>query len=213
MELLRVANMPLSGPGLASEIQTALTPYNGTQFAPFCTAIGMGIVLATSGMLTFTTADVGTVPGVGAGVGTGITGLVSANIQTQMYNKGQSFWASLQTGGPGTEWMNICTKIALVVKTHFAMNATLTSAHAPVFLGVGTVLSYAGVTIPAMKAAIVAQAPGAWAAARFPELAEAVATGVVLELTTHSPTDTVTITGSPTGIPVPGAGSGAGIVT
>lgn len=205
--------MPLSGSGLASEIQTALAPYNGTQFAPFCNAIGMGIVLATSGILTFTTSDVGTVPGVGVGTGTGIAGLVTSNIQTQMYNKGQSFWSSFQNNGPGVEWSNVCAKIALAVKTHFAANATLTSTHTPVFAGVGTVLSYAGVTIPAMKAAIVAQAPGSWASARFPELAEAVATGVVLELTTHSPTDIVTITGSPIGIPVPGAGSGAGIVT
>jgi hypothetical protein len=206
--------MPLSGSGLTSELESALSQYSsGTEFNVFCSALGNGIVNACSGIIMFTTADVGTIPGIGVGAGTGITGLVAANIQSQMYNTGQGFWSPFQNNGPGVEWANICSKVASTVKAHFAANATLTSNHTPVYVGVGTVVSYTGVTISGMKAAIVAASPGSWASYRMPELAEAVATGVVTEILSHSPTDTVTITGTPIGMPSPGTGSGSGVVT
>lgn len=207
--------MALSGPGLSSELQAALSGigWNGTKLTEFCDAIGNGIVLYTAGTLTFTTSDVGTVPGSGTGSGTGITGMSDASMSSVMFTTGQGFWSSLQNNGPGVEWSKFCDAVSQTVVAHFAANATLTSTHSPVFAGSGTVVSYAGLAVPAMKSSMVAQAPAPWASARFPELAEAVATGVITEIQGHSPADSVVISGSPSGTPAGGSGSGSGVVT
>ena len=209
--------MALVGSALSSAIQAALSPWNGNQLAPFSSAIGNGIVTALSGQLTFTTADTGTTPGAGVGIGTGITGMNISNISSLIQSTGNTAWAPYQNNGPGVEWAGFCTKIANAINTYVKANATLTSTDTPVFLGTGTVLHYAGVSAAAVKSAIVAAAPSRWASTQFPNLANAVATGLMTELLGHSPTDTVTITGSFTGPtppgPIPGAGSGSGIVT
>lgn len=206
--------MALSGSALSGLIQAQLASkgFTGVQLTPFCNALGNGIVTATAGILMFTTADTGTIPGTGSGSGTGVLGLNMANISSLSYSTGQGFWASFQNNGPGVKWQDLCDAVATAVVAHFA-TATLTSTHSPVFTGVGVVTAYSGVTVPAMKAAIVAAAPPSWAAWRMPELAEAIATGVVTELLSHSPASTVTISGSPSGTPVPGAGTGSGVVT
>ena len=207
--------MALNGAGLASEIQSALTglPWTGTELTVFCNAIGQGIVTNVSGTLLFTTSDTGQIPGSGAGVGVGITGLSPVNIADTIFNIGQGFWAPFQNNGPGDQWRIFCDTVAVPITSHFAANATLTSTHAPVFAGSGTVTAYSGITAAGMTGAITALAPPGWQAARFPELAEAVATGVVTEILGHSPADTVVISGSPSGDPEPGSGSGAGVVT
>lgn len=207
--------MALSGPALSGLIQAQLASkgFTGVQLTPFSNALGNGIVNATTGILMFTTADTGTIPGTGSGSGTGVLGLNMANISSLAFTTGQGFWSSFQNNGPGIKWQDLCDAVATAVVAHFTSDATLTSTHAPVFSGTGMVVAYSGVTVPAMKAAIVAAAPGSWAAWRMPELAEAIATGVVTELLSHTPASTVTISGSPAGVPVPGAGSGSGVVT
>jgi len=207
--------MALSGSALSGLIQSELSGkgFTGVQLTPFCNALGNGIVDATTGILTFTTTDTGTIPGTGTGSGTGVLGLSESNISSLAYNTGQGFWASFQNNGPGIKWQDVCDAVATAVVAHFTSAATLTSTHSPVFAGTGLVTAYAGVAIPAMKATIVAAAPGSWASWRMPELAEAIATGVVTELLSHTPASAVTITGSPAGIPVPGAGTGSGVVT
>lgn len=207
--------MALSGSALSGLIQAQLAGkgFTGVQLTPFANALGNGIVNGTTGLLMFTTADVGTIPGTGSGSGTGVIGLNMANIANLAFATGQGFWAADQNNGPGIKWQDLCDAVATAVVAHFSSAATLTSTHAPVFSGVGTVVAYSGVTVPVMKAAIVAAAPGSWAAWKMPELAEAIATGVVTELLSHAPASTVTISGSPSGIPVPGAGSGSGVVT
>lgn len=206
--------MALSGPGLASEIETALQgiTWNGVQLNAFSQAIGLGVVTPVSGLLTFTTTDNGTVPGSGTGTGSGITGLDVTNIADLMFDTGQTFWAPSQNNGPGVQWRLFCDTVSQTIVDHFANNAELTSTHSPVFVGTGDVTAYAGVLPPVMAASIVSFAPPTWAAARFPELAQAVALGVMTEILTHSPADSVTIVGSPSGTPVPGAGTGTGIV-
>lgn len=207
--------MALSGSGLSSEIKTALQGigWSGTQLTVFSDAIGQGIVLATSGVLSFNTSDSGTIPGDGIGAGVGIIGMSDSSMSSVMYSTGQGFWSSFQNNGPGVEWQNFCDVVSEAIVLHFTTNATLTSTHNPVFAGTGTVVSYSGLAIPDMTSAIVAQAPASWASARFPELAEAVATGVITEILGHAPADFVVISGSPSGAPVPGAGSGTGVVT
>lgn len=207
--------MALSGPTLSGLIQANLTGkgFTGVQLTAFSNALGNGIVNATTGILMFTTADVGTIPGSGSGSGTGVLGLNQVNIASLAFTTGQGFWAPDQNNGPGIKWQDLCDAVAAAVVTHFSAEATLTSTHSPVFAGTGLVVAYSGVAVPVMKAAIVAAAPGSWAAWKMPELAEAIATGVVTELLTHSPASSVTISGSPSGVPVPGAGSGSGVVT
>jgi hypothetical protein len=207
--------MALSGSALSALIQTELAGkgFTGVQLTNFSNALGNGIVTATSGILLFTTADTGTIPGTGTGSGTGVLGLNMANISSLAFSTGQGFWASFQNNGPGIKWQDLCDAVATAVVAHFSAAATLTSTHSPVFAGTGIVTAYSGVSVPVMKAAIVAAAPGSWASWRMPELAEAIATGVVTELLTHASASTVTITGSPTGVPVPGAGTGSGVVT
>lgn len=206
--------MALSGAALSGLIQTELAGkgFTGVELTPFSNALGNGIVNATTGILMFTTTDTGTIPGTGTGSGTGVLGLNMSNISSLSFTTGQGFWSAFQNNGPGIKWQDLCDAVATAVVAHFA-TATLTSTHTPVFAGTGIVTAYSGVTVPAMKAAIVAAAPGSWAAWRMPELAEAIATGVVTELLSHTPASTVTITGSPAGVPVPGAGTGSGVVT
>lgn len=211
--------MALSGAALSALIKTELQDigFSGVELDNFSNALGNGIVDGSSGILTFTTADVGNVPGNGVGSGTGVTGMVESSMAGVIFSTGQGFWSSFQNNGPGVKWQDLCDAVSAAVVAHFSAAATLTSTHSPVFDGVGTVTVYAGVTIPVMKAAIEAAAPASWLSHRFPELAEAVATGVVTELTTHSPADVVAISGTFTGStppgPVPGAGSGSGVVT
>lgn len=206
----------MDGSVLSLAINASLSAgWHGTQLTPFCNALGMGIVTALKGQLTFTTVDVGLVAGAGpaAGIGAGIKGMVPANIQTTMYNAGQASWSAFQRDGPGVQWMTFCMKVSTAVNLHLKTTSILTSTHAPVYLGSGTVQSYSGVTASQVQAAILAAAPPSWAAHRFSELALAVATGLMTEILGHSPTDTVTITGSPSGTPASGAGVGSGIVT
>lgn len=207
--------MALSGPALSGLIQAQLASkgFTGVQLTPFSNALGNGIVTATTGILMFTTADTGTIPGTGSGSGTGVLGLNMMNISSLAFSTGQGFWSPQQNNGPGIKWQDLCDAVATAVVTHFTADATLTSTHSPVFAGTGLVTAYSGVSIPVMKAAIVAAAPPSWAAWKMPELAEAIATGVVTELLSHTPASTVTISGSPSGIPVPGAGTGSGVVT
>lgn len=207
--------MALSGSALSGLIQANLSSkgFTGTQLVPFCNALGNGIVDGTTGLLMFTTADTGTIPGTGSGTGTGVLGLSNANISSIAYTTGQGFWSSFQNNGPGIKWQDLCDAVADAVVTHFSSAATLTSTHSPVFAGTGMVTAYSGVSVPVMKGTIVAASPPSWAAHRMPELAEAIATGVVTELLSHSPASTVAISGSPSGTPVPGAGSGSGVVT
>lgn len=207
--------MALSGSTLSSLIQANLAGkgFTGVQLTAFSNGLGNGIVNGTTGLLLFTTADVGTIPGTGTGSGTGVLGLSQANISSLAYTTGQGFWSSFQNNGPGIKWQDLCDAVAAAVVTHFSAAATLTSTHSPVFAGTGSVVAYSGVTVPVMKGTIVAASPGSWATWRMPELAEAIATGVVTELLSHAPASTVTISGSPAGVPVPGGGSGSGVVT
>lgn len=205
--------MALSGAVLSGLIQTNLTAkgFTGTELTNISNAIGNGIITA-SATLTFVTADLGTILGTGIGVGTppGIKGMLSTNISGDIFNTGQGFWSAQQNNGPGIKFQDFCDAVGDAVISHFSIAATLASVHTTVLSGTGTVTVYTGVTIPTMKSAIVAAAPGSWAAAKFPELAEAVATGVVNELTGHTPIDIVIIgAGTPGAVP----GIGTGIVT
>jgi hypothetical protein len=202
----------LVGPDLSDKIKAALTPWNGVQIDPFCQALGNGLVLATSGQLSFTTKDSGAVPGAGAGTGKGIKGLDSAKMSKVIFDTGQGFWSAFQRDGAGVEWKGFCDKLSKAITEYLKAEADLVSTHAPVFAGSGQVLKYFGLVPDGVSGIIVAQGPPGWAAARFPELALAVATGYVTEITGHTPSDFVAIAGSPAAPPASGSGAGAGKV-
>jgi hypothetical protein len=208
--------MPIVGPDLSQKIEEGLAPWNGVELTPFCEAIGNGLALATIGQLGFATDDVGAQPGAGVGQGTGIVGMDPTSMADVIFQVGQGFWSGSQNNGPGVEWRGFCDKISAVIVSYLAAEADLLSQHTPIFVGNGSVNSYFGLVPQTVAQQIVAQGPPAWAAWRFPELALAVATGYVTEITTHSPGSSVTIGGAfagpvPPG-PVPGNGSGVGIV-
>lgn len=203
----------MNGALLSTQIQAALAPWNGTQLQLFSSALGNGICTSLIGKLQFKTQDIGTVPGFGTGNGLGIKGLVPPLMAQIMFAKGQAAWAAKQNNGPGVEWMIFCTKVSTAVATHLATLAITKSTHPAVFAGIGKITEYKGVTADDMSSAIVAAAPGSWAKARFPELALAVATGVMTNVLGHTPVDVQAIAGAPAGIPVPGGGNGNGVVT
>lgn len=208
--------MALDGSLLSSELESAYSSigWNGSELTTFSNALGNGIIQAISGALQFTTQDTGQTPGNGVGVGTGVTGMDDTNMSGIIFNTGQNFWSSEQNNGPGTDWQVFCDQTAQIVVNHFSTNAQLDSTHNPVFDGTGTVDSYSGIDITTVKNSITSQVPSSWNSARFPELAEAVATGVVNEILGHSPVDTVTITGTASSTPTsPGTGTGSGVVT
>lgn len=203
----------MNGALLSVQIQAALAPWNGKQFQPFCSALGNGICTAIIGKLKFETQDLGLVAGAGKGTGLGIKGLNPAQISQLMYSKGQDAWSSQQRDGPGVEWLLFCTKVSTAVVAHFATTAIANSIHTPVAVGTGKVTKYSGVTADDMAGEIVSAAPSDWAKARFPELAMAVATGIMTNVLGHTPVDVQVIAGSPAGIPVPGSGKGQGTIT
>lgn len=200
------------GPLLAQEFEAAFAPWNGVELQPFCLGLGTGIALSLSGQLQFATADIGAVAGAGSGTCSGISGLVAANISQVCYAKGQSFWASSQRDGPGVEWQGFCDKMAAAFCAHVKKNAELNSIHTPVFAGNGKVQKYYGVTADQMAGLIVLNGPPTWAKERYLELAMAVSTGIITEITGHSPKDAVSIIGAPAGVPAPGGGVGSGTV-
>jgi hypothetical protein len=204
--------MAIVGPALSSNIETALFPWNGVQLTPFSQAIGNGIAIGTIGVLQFVTKDVGVKPGVGVGKGTGIVGMDSSKMSQVIFDTGQDAWKAFQNNGPGVEWKIFCDKVSKAIVKYMEANADLVSTHGPIFVGNGQVASYSGLTPGGVAGSIVAEAPAPWAKARFPELALAVATGYVTEITGHSPGSSVVIAGSPTGEVSGGNGSGAGQV-
>lgn len=198
--------MALSPSVLASLIQANLAGYgaNGSNLGVFCTAVATGIVMSVVGK-TFTTIDVGTVPGVGTGTGIGITGLSSSIMKSTALGLMSS---------QGENAPNLMQAITDAVVAHLSTAATLSSVHTPVFLGTGTIVPGSIAVIPAEMSSNIdsqLQANGAQGENRT-QLATAIGTGVAMNILSLG-SGIVVITGSPTGIPVPGAGSGTGTIS
>lgn len=175
----------------------------GSELLTLCNAIGNGSVSHISGK-AFITTDTGLTAGAGAGVGTGIVGLVPVTIAASMYST-----CVASFGQAGSSLMDLCTAVATVFVAQMA-TATLTSTHAPVFSGSGIInVGSISVSSSAMKLAILAEAPG-FTGANWIDLADAIA-GACTSAILSSGTGTVTITGA--GAPgTPGGGAGAGTI-
>jgi hypothetical protein len=198
--------MALSDSILGSLIDTNLSAFgaNGSNRTLFCNKVAKGIVMSIVGK-SFSTNDVGTTPGSGTGTGTGITGLVSSLMVS-------SAIAVLPSTGVNAN--KLFTAIMNAVVSHLASAAELNSTHSPVYTGTGTiVIGSITVSIPEMANNIKAQLLGAGAiGVNLTILCTAIATGIVTGILTGG-TGSVTITGDAPPSPVPGTGTGSGIIS
>lgn len=202
--------MPLSPSALAGAIQSNMQAAGakGSNLQVFCSAIAAGIVMSIVGK-PFTTQDTGLVPGIGAGIGTGITGLSSSAMKSTAL-------AAMSSRGENADKMMQAIMDGVV--SHLSGSAILISNNTPVFLGSGTVnVGSILVVAPEMGGNISSQLSAVGAnGENKTNLAMAIAAGVCSNILS-SGTGTVTITGTFTGSvppgPVPGSGSGVGVIS
>jgi hypothetical protein len=197
--------MNLSADALADMIQANLKKHGdgGANQKKFCQALATGIVMTIVGK-PFITQDVGTVAGPGVGNGTGI--------KTLMYDDmTQLALAMMPTKGENAR--KCFDAINMAVVDHLKSSATLKSTHAPVAIGVGTIMHIASILAPEMAKNIDDQlkVKGANGSNRT-IFSLCVATGICTDILKNS-TGQVIIVGSPIGIPAPGAGVGAGVIS
>lgn len=179
--------------------------FKGPRLMDHCTVISQGSVMSIVGK-AFATADVGSVAGAGAGIGMGLTAVPASTVKSTVVATAKG----TQFKGPRLEDAAMVFADALVLEITMA---TLTSAHAPVFAGVGTIVPG---SIPVMVNEWAGNIFTIGRGMRFigPQWfnwCKALATGGVQGFQTA--TGTVVITGSPAGIPAPGGGSGAGVIS
>lgn len=198
--------MALSPTVLAGLINSNLTSYgaNGSNLTPFCTAVGAGIVMSVVGK-AFVTSDVGLVTGIGAGVGTGITGLDSGDMVSI---------AIAQMVTTGSNAQKLMQAIMNATVTHLGQ-ASLVSIDPIVFVGSGSIVVGSIAVIQSEMASNIDSqlaSVGAKGSNRT-HLANAIAAGIAQEILAAG-TGALVITGSPTiPIPVPGAGPGSGTIS
>src|SRR5271170_261855 len=124
--------MALSANVLSGLIQANLEAFgaDGYNLTKFCDGVAAGVVMSIVGQ-TFTTMDVGTIPGNGTGTGTGIVGLSSSAMETV---------ALAAMSSRGVNAPNLMNAIMSAVVTHLGAAASLASVDAPVYLGTGTIV-------------------------------------------------------------------------
>lgn len=177
---------------------------HGINRTKFCDAVARGIVESIVNQ-TFTTADVGLVPGAGTGMGTGMTSLDSSMMTST---------ALATMTRQGINAFKLMNAIMTAVVSHLSSASSLASVDTPVFSGVGTVVIGSwSITKSLMESNIKTELQNVGAhGINTPNLSKAIATGIVTNILADG-TGTLTITGSPFTTPSPGTGSGTGIIT
>lgn len=180
---------------------------NGSHLQKFCDAVGLGSAGHVVGK-TFATVDVGTVPGAGVGSGVGVVAIVGASISSKIYG-----YSVAAFGQAGTYLQKVCDAIGQTCVSQMAL-ATLTSSHAPVFAGAGTITPGSISVVPSGWGGLInSQGSGLGFVGTFwPQFADAIGKGQGEEVMAVG-TGVVAIAGSPTGLPVPGGGSGTGVIS
>ena len=202
--------MSLSASTLSSLIQSNLQAYgaNGKNLQKFCSAVAAGVVESIVGK-SFTTSDVGLVPGNGIGTGTGITGLSSSDMKSVALSL-------MPTKGSNAD--HLMQAIMDGVVTHLSSAASLSSTDTPVFSGTGTIEAGSiAVVAEQMSSNINSQLEAVGAEGKnVGVLSQAIGTGICTNILS-SGSGTLTITGTFTGPtppgPIPGAGSGEGVIS
>ena len=199
--------MPFVGPSMSSALVGALAGkgFTGSRLRDFADAASIGSQSSIVGK-TFTTQDIGTVPGVGTGVGTGLSippSLVSNTMLASATSKGFK----------GSRLPDVCQAFAQALVSE-ASKISLSSNHSPVFQGTGTVVPS---SIPVNESEwggnINSQGVSRqFVGQRWSDLAQAMAKGGVAGFGVSQ--GSVTITGSPTSSTTsPGTGSGSGVIS
>jgi hypothetical protein len=180
----------------------------GNRLHDFTDAVGNGSQMSIVGK-PFTTMDVGLIMGVGVGVGSGISGIAPGDVTMAVYGNCQAF------GFTGARLMDICTAIGSAMVSTIA-NAVLTSTHAPVFNGAGSVVVGSIGVVGSEWGSNVHSAAASFQGSRWPDFANAIGMGQAAQVLAKG-TGTVTISGTFTGPappgPIPGAGVGAGTIS
>lgn len=171
----------------------------------YCLAISEGSILSIVGK-SFNTVDVGTIPGAGVGTGTGLTAIQQATVQ------GVTMSTAMGTQFKGPQLL-ATSKFYAEALIQEMLQASLTSAHAPVFLGSGTIIPGSIPVNPAEWSGNIFTAGQGkqFKGPQWMNWCKALAAGGVAGFATA--TGTVVIAGSPAGVPVGGGGSGAGTIS
>jgi hypothetical protein len=181
----------------------------GSQMQNFCDSVANGSINHILGK-AFTTTDTGMITGAGAGMGTGITGLVKADVSDLIYNEAESLF-----GQAGPKLREFCDGLAEALIDELGQ-ATLTSSHTPVFTGSGQVdVGSIAVDPTTWGAMIYAEGLGKqMLGSQWQNFANAIGKGFA-DSVLNAGTGTVTISGSPVTPPppTPGAGVGSGSIS
>ena len=198
--------MALSASVLGSLIDSNLSGFgaNGSNRTIFSNAVAAGIIMSIVGKV-FTTLDSGNISGSGTGIGTGIVSINSTPMTSVAL-------AAFPTTGINASYL--IQSIMNAVVTHLGSSAVLISSHSPVYSGTGTIIiGSIPVSISEMAGNIDSQLGSAGAAgSNRTVLSNAIASGIVTEILSAA-TGTVIITGSPSGTPSAGSGSGSGVIS
>lgn len=178
----------------------------GSRLHDFTDAVGPGSATHVIGK-PFTTLDVGTVPGNGVGTGVGIIGFAPSQIASLIFSFCQS------AGFLGSKLQDVCDACGQAASAELAL-ASLSSIDAPVFLGVGNIVPGSiGVDGSAWGSSIQSIGSGEnFVGSKWPDFAQALGKGHALPVQSTG-TGILAITGSPSGVPVPGSGSGTGVIS
>lgn len=202
--------MPIIGAAWASDLMGRLSSsgFNGSKLSEVTTAVGNGSMMAVVGK-PFTTMDVGTVPGVGAGTGVGVMGLSASTISSEIFSTCVSTF-----GQSGDKLQDFCDAMAASCVAQMAL-ATLVTVDTPVFAGVGTIVTGSIGVDPSSWGSAIAGLGSASGliGSQWMNWANAIGKGHA-DGVKNTGTGMVTIVGSPTSpTPVPGAGTGTGTIS
>lgn len=180
--------------------------FMGSRLQDFTDAVGKGSVTHVVGK-SFTTLDVGTVPGNGVGTGVGIIGFAPSQISSLIFSFCQG------AGFTGSRLRDVCDAVGQAASVEMAL-ASLSSIDAPVFLGVGNIVPGSiGVDGGGWGSSIQSVGSGEnFIGSKWPDFAQALGKGQALPVQSTG-TGILAITGSPSGVPVPGTGNGSGTIS
>ena len=178
----------------------------GTSGPDFAGACADGCINGTIGA-PFATTDTGTIPGTGAGTGVGVTGVVDAVLSAAL-----TAGMLAKFGSIGTSTPIINDALAQAYVAQLAV-ATLTSTHAPVFVGSG-IVNVGSIVVAAavIESTILAAGISAgFLGTSWPDIASTVGTEIANALLLG--TGSVTIAGAGTPPTSPGVGVGSGTLS
>ena len=176
----------------------------GSRLMDFTDAVANGSVIHVVGK-SFTTTDVGTVPGAGTGSGTGITSILEAIVASTIFSTSSGSFGSF-----GSRLQDVADSVATILVAQM-LTATLTSVHAPVFAGVGTVDAGSIPVVGPVWGLAIKDAAPTFLGTEWPNFSNAIGVGCAAGFA--AATGSVTIVGSPSGSPSGGGGVGSGTIS